>query len=124
MKFCTSIQCIDGRVVDPLREHIFGAHDYDHIDTVTAPGADALLAERGDAAAVSVLLDAVATSLAAHDSRMIFLSGHDDCAANPVDAIEHHAQISAAGDYLRASFPGVSVVLLFVDADGSIEEVG
>ena len=91
--FATSICCMDGRIQAPLREWIRGRYGVDYVDTIPEPGVDASIS-RGDVAA-SVRAKAE-ISASAHGSRVIVVSGHHDCAANPATEEEHAAMIRGA----------------------------
>ena len=80
-KFATSITCMDGRIQIPIIEWIKKNYDVDFVDTITEPGVDKKISE--DSVFKSIKTKAE-ISINAHKSSMIFVSGHYDCAGNPV----------------------------------------
>ena len=65
-----------------MREWIRSELGVDHVDTITEPGCDLALHEKDR----PDLRSKAEISVRAHGSRIIFVSGHHDCAANPADA--------------------------------------
>ncbi len=113
-KFGTVINCMDGRVQEPVARWLKGTYALDYVDTITEPGADRLMAE-GPAEQVAAILAKVKISVNAHGSRLVAVAGHADCAGNPVSAEEHHAHIRRALEVVRGWGLPVEVVGLWVD---------
>ena len=85
--FVTVIGCIDGRAARAIDEYVkseYGAY----ADMVTTAGMDKhfLTPESKDCAAVR---QDVLVSIEAHDSSVVFVTAHDECAGNPVERSEH-----------------------------------
>lgn len=94
--FATSVTCMDGRIQEPLRMWIterFGPH---HVDTVTQPGIDGILAGSTHLGDTGLARRMTAISVNAHNSRIVVVSGHHDCAGNPVDREQHIRDIKDA----------------------------
>jgi hypothetical protein len=121
-RFGTAINCIDGRVQEPVT---LWARDYfqlDYVDLVTEPGADAAIA-RGAAETIEAIRAKVRVSVEAHHSNVLILAGHHDCAANPVSKEAHLDDILRALQVIRLwNFPA-SLVGLWVDDARRIEVV-
>ena len=89
-RFATAINCIDGRVQEPVAAWLKTELGVDYVDMVTEPGPDAALSDADIAAAIR---RKVAISVAAHGSEVVAVVGHHDCAGNPVSPDEHRRQI-------------------------------
>jgi hypothetical protein len=122
--FATAVTCIDGRVHGPLVDWVKARFDAEFVDLLTQPGADLALCCEEDVD-VDHLRAHLAISVAAHHPGALVITGHADCAANPVSDDEHRAQVRRAvrraGRWAPAGLP---VIGAWVDADGRVEEVG
>ena len=94
-RFATSISCMDGRVQPVLSDWIRKNYPVDFVDTITAPGVDGRIAKEKD---LGPLIDMVGISVKVHKSRLIVVSGHYQCAGNPVSDEEHKAHIRSSVD--------------------------
>lgn len=98
-RFATSISCMDGRIQTVLNDWIRESHGVDYVDTITAPGVDARVAHNDD---LGKIIQMARISVEKHRSRLIVVSGHHDCAGNPVSEEEHKGHIRSAVDVIRA----------------------
>lgn len=81
-KFATCLNCIDGRVQLPVLKWIKTNYNIPFVDMITEPGIVNVLSNDKHPIFNSVL-EKVKISLNVHDSKIIFIVGHDDCAGNP-----------------------------------------
>lgn len=120
--FAAALTCIDGRVHEAIiawtRAHT-GAR---WVDLITEPGSDSVAA-RGDQADLDRLRRPLEISVRAHASTVLVVSGHAECAANPVDDDQHRADIAAAVGRLREMGTFEQVVGVLVGADGAVTPV-
>src|SRR3990167_8071356 len=93
--FGTAINCIDGRVQQPVADWVKRNYHVEYVDMVTEPGADKAVA-LGTPSVLSALKAKVDISRAAHHSTIVAIAGHHACAANPVSKEEHLSQIGKA----------------------------
>jgi hypothetical protein len=121
-RFGTAINCIDGRVQEPVTRWLKETYLLDYVDMVTEPGPDAALAS-GSAEAVEALRAKVAVSLTAHGSNVVAIAGHHDCAGNLVSREEHLEQIRRAMQAIRLWGFATTVAGLWVDEAWSVEVV-
>lgn len=121
-RFATSLSCIDGRVQGPLSEWIRRRSGAEYVDTVTEPGMDKALS--GGGAAAEALRKKANISVKAHGSRMIVVSGHADCAGNPVPDDEHVRQIAECVRVAESWGTGAEVLGAFVDSERKVVPVG
>lgn len=121
-RFATSLSCIDGRVQAPLSEWIRRMSGAEYVDTVTEPGMDRALS--GGGAAAESLRKKANISVRAHGSRLIVVSGHADCAGNPVSDEEHMRQVAECVRVAESWGTGAEVAGVFVDSERRVVPVG
>ncbi len=111
-KFATSITCMDGRIQIPLTNWIKENYSVDYVDTITEPGVDKKIAEDAD---LEYLKAKAAISINAHKSGLIVVSGHFDCAGNPVSDEQHISHIKKGMEVISSWNLGVKVIGVWVD---------
>jgi carbonic anhydrase len=121
-KFATAINCMDGRVQEPVIMWFKIKKGMDYVDTITEPGPIKALSE-GDAAVTESIRRRVLVSTEKHGSRIIAVVGHHDCAGNPVPKDEQLAQISLVIDLVKSWNTGAEVIGLYVNEMWNVEEV-
>jgi len=116
-KFCTAINCMDGRTQRPVIEYLekwFGAQ---YVDTITEPGPVRVLAEGKPVAQLDSIMARLRISLEKHGSVGIAVVAHHDCAGNPLPREQQLVQLRAAVAFLRTRCPNVPVIGLWVGED-------
>lgn len=118
-KFCTAVNCIDGRAQIPVIEYMKNRFGADYVDCITAPGANLVLSsgEAGD------ILRAVQISVEKHNSAAIAVAGHHDCAANPSPEDKQAVHTKKAVKAVKAAHPRAEVIGLWVDENWEVSEV-
>jgi carbonic anhydrase len=119
-KFATSVSCMDGRIQIPLINWIKENFSVDYVDTITEPGIDKLVADNTDPESIKIK---VGISINKHESELIVVSGHYDCAGNPVSNEEHITQIKKGIEVISSWNLGVKVVGVWVDDTWKINTV-
>ncbi len=114
-KFAACINCIDGRVQEPVIAFLKKWFNVDYIDLITEPGPDALLAEGKNKLIISSIKKRVKISVEKHNSKIVAIAGHYDCAANPVNKNQHIAQIKGAVERIESWDFGVSVFGIWIN---------
>lgn len=120
-RFAAALTCIDGRTVEPVLSWVRRSARVEHVDLITEPGLDGVLATGGED--VSSLLARVRVSCRAHGSRVLAVVGHHDCAGHPADEATHRRDISRGVVRVQRALPEMEVVGLWVGEDGSVERV-
>lgn len=117
--FATSLSCIDGRIQLPIHNFLRAKYRVHYIDTITEPGVNKILAEMGNIYTVNAIYQKVIASIEFHQSNLIAVAGHYDCAANPVSQDLHILQVLKSIDVLRKwGFPGnPQIIGLWVGAN-------
>jgi carbonic anhydrase len=119
-KFATSVSCMDGRIQIPLTIWIKENFSVDYVDTITEPGIDKQVADNTDLESIKTK---VGISINKHESELIIVSGHYDCAGNPVSNEEHITQIKKGIEVISSWNLGVKVVGVWVDDTWKINTV-
>jgi hypothetical protein len=120
MTFGTAIQCIDGRIQEPIIKFLKSRYNLTYIDTITEPGVCKILAERSSGQVILLIEKALDISVNLHKSRMIAVSGHHDCASNPSDENTQKKQVNECKEYLKAKYPGCEILGLWVDKNWKV----
>ncbi|MFC2082532.1 carbonic anhydrase [Candidatus Bipolaricaulota bacterium] len=123
MKYCTVINCMDGRVQRPVLEHLMDRFDVPYVDTITAPGPNSILSRQEDGNAVQSILKCLEVSVHKHDTVSIAVVGHYDCAGNPGDRDHQNDDTRGAVRFLRDTYPDTPIIGLYVNETGSVEEI-
>lgn len=111
-KFATSVSCMDGRIQIPLNAWIKENYSVDYVDTITEPGDDKTIADDSILESIKTKIN---ISINAHKSKLIVLSGHYDCAANPVSNDEHVEMIKKGVEIISSLNLGAKVIGVWVD---------
>jgi len=119
-KFGTSITCMDGRIQIPLMKWIKENHSVDYVDTITEPGVDKKVADANDLNSIRFKVD---ISINAHKSNLIVVSGHYDCAGNPVSDDEHISHIKKSVNVINSWNLGVPVIGVWIDGNWNVHPV-
>ncbi len=119
-KFATSVTCMDGRIQIPLANWIKENYSVDYVDTITEPGIDKKVSVSSDLESIKTK---VGISINAHKSGLIVVSGHYDCAGNPVSDDEHIAHIKKGVEVINSWNLGVKVIGAWVDGDWKVNPV-
>lgn len=115
MKFCTSIHCMDGRIQEPIIRYLKKNQNIAFIDTITEPGPCKILAENTDKTLIDTIYAKVDISITKHNSKLIAISGHHDCAGNPTDEKTQKKQIKQSMQHLTKRFTDIPIIGLWVD---------
>jgi len=121
-KFATSINCIDGRVQTPISNWIKRKYFVDYVDVITHPGSDKVMAEKNIDDIVAIKYK-VAISINVHNSKLVVVSGHHDCAANISSKDKHLIQIQKSINIVKSWRLPISVIGLWVNDQWEIEQV-
>ena len=123
MKFCTAINCMDGRVQVPVIRYLQDRFDAHYVDVVSEAGPNRILAENSNTAAVKSIERRVAISVQHHHSVGIAVVGHHDCAGNPSSAVEQRRHTAAAVLSIRRMFSHVPVIGLWVNDKWDVSDL-
>ncbi len=120
-EFVTCINCIDGRVQLPVINWILNNYDVKYVDMITSPGVNGVLADKNSN--VADIFDKLTFSNDGHSTNLIFIVGHHDCLANPVDDEIHNEQIIRSVERIKESYSASTVIGLWVDNEFNVQIV-
>jgi len=118
-KFGTLINCIDGRTQLPAISWIKENYSLDYVDNITEPGPDKLISE----GKIELLKSKIDISIKLHGSNLIVVSGHHNCAGNPISKEEHLSQIRKSIGVIRSLEMSVEVIGIWINDKWEIEPV-
>jgi len=121
-KFATAITCIDGRVQQPVADWMKLNMNVEYVDLVTEPGPDKVLSSE-TTYVVDEIIRKVSFSVRHHNSPVVALCGHHDCAANDADREGHIEQILEGVKVLQSYNLNVRLLGLWLNEWGSVELV-
>lgn len=119
-KFATSVSCMDGRIQLPLTKWIKEKYSIDYVDVITEPGIDKIVAESPNLESIK---SKILISVNAHKSAFVVVSGHHDCAGNPVSSEKHISQIKKGVEVISSWNLGITVVGVWVDENWQVNLV-
>ena len=121
--FATAINCMDGRVQIPVIEWLKRQYGVDYVDMITEPGPERLLAEGKDQTGIESIQKRLEISVTRHNSSLVAIVGHHDCARNPADKETQLEQILSAIETVESWNFEVEVIGLRVDENWEVCEV-
>jgi len=121
--FATAINCMDGRVQLPVIEWLKRQYRVDYVDMITEPGPERLLAEGKDQTVIESMHKKIEISITRHNSNLVAIAGHHDCAGNPADKETQLEQILTAIKTLKSWNFEVQVMGLWVNENWEVHEV-
>ena len=122
MIFATSINCIDGRIQLPISNWIKQKYSVDYVDVITHPGSDKIIGEK-NIEGISEIKTKTLVSINAHNSKLVVISGHHDCAGNPVSKEMHLIQIKKSINIIKSWNCPVTVIGVWINDQWEIEEI-
>jgi carbonic anhydrase len=121
-RFGTAINCMDGRVQEPVLKWMKARYGLDYVDMITEPGPIKLMTEE-DPLVIESIQRRVRISVEKHHSNVIAVAGHHDCAGNPVAREQQAQQIRKSIERLKTWNLNVTLVGLYVSDDWSVTVV-
>ena len=122
VKFATAITCIDGRVQQPISDWMKLNTNVDYVDLVTEPGPDKVLSS-GPSNLLEDIIRRARFSILHHQSPVVAVTGHHDCAANDASNEEHIEQILEGVRVVLAHRLNVRILGLWLNEWNSVELV-
>jgi hypothetical protein len=123
MSFCTAINCMDGRVQLPVIAYLKSRFNVDYVDMVTEPGPNRILGRADRPERQTTIFERIDISVEKHGSVGLAVAGHYDCAGNPVPRDTQRDDTLAAMRLLKNRYEDLPVIGLWVDEDGTVQEV-
>ena len=123
MRFCTAINCIDGRVQLPVIKFLQKRFNVEYIDSITEASPGLVLSEEKKTATIQAILEKLNISIERHNSVGIAVISHHDCAANPAPYSDQIIQIQKAVHFLRRHYDTIEIIGLCVDNNWQVHEI-
>jgi len=121
-KFVTAVNCMDGRVQEPVIRWMKRQFHADFVDMVTEPGPDRVMTA-GASWDVRAVRNRVEISVNAHHSDVVAVAAHHDCAGYPVSKEEHLSALRRCVDVMTSWHLPVRVLALWVSERWDVEVV-
>ncbi|MDT8898370.1 hypothetical protein QYE77_08835 [Thermanaerothrix sp. 4228-RoL] len=123
MSFCAAINCMDGRVQQPVIRFLQARFGVPFVDMITEPGPSLILADRSNAVKVQSILERLAISIHNHAAVGIAVVAHHDCAGNPAPREVQIAHLQEAVRFLKTHSEARPILALWVDETWSVTEI-
>jgi hypothetical protein len=123
MRFCTVINCMDGRTQLPVIGYLQKRFNVEYVDSITEAGPNLILAEKKPSVLVQAILERVRISVEKHESVGIAIVGHYDCAGNPSQYDEQVGHVGKSVKFLRSRYGSTRVIGLWVDSNWKVQEI-
>jgi len=121
--FATAINCMDGRIQLPVIEWLKKRSSVDYVDMITEAGPNKILSENRDNRLIESIKKRVEISVKKHNSKLIAIVGHYDCAGNPVEKDIQLKQILSAIQAVEYWNLNVQIIGLWVDEDWNVYQI-
>ena len=122
-EFVTTINCMDGRVQEPVIQWLKEKFNSKYVDTITEPGPNLILAQDEDTDRIESIKERVDISVNGHGSETIAIVGHYDCAGNLAEKEEQLEHIKASIAKVKDWDFGVKVIGLWVNQEWEVEPI-
>ena len=123
MRFCTVINCIDGRVQLPVISFLQKRFDVEYVDSITEAGPNLILSEQKNTVSIQSILERLRISIENHNSVGIAIAGHHDCSGNPAPKDDQIVHIQKAMQLLKQQYKSIETIGLWVDHNWKVHEV-
>jgi len=120
--FTTAINCMDGRVQIPVIEWMKQKFNAQFVDMITEPGPDKILSKE-TSELVNSIRNRVLISVEKHGSKVIAITGHADCAGNPVSKEIHLENIINSIQTIQSWGLPITIIGLWINENYEVEEV-
>ncbi len=123
MRFCSVINCMDGRVQLPVIRYMQKKYDVAYVDVITEPGPNLILSQGKNRRLIESIFERLTISVENHHSTGISIVGHHDCAGNPASKADQVMHNRLAAKLLAQRFKSIEITGLWVDENWHVTEV-
>jgi hypothetical protein len=120
-RFATSISCMDGMIQTPILDFLMKNYRVRYVDIITEPGPIKYLNGNVNHAVVETIKKRLKISVVAHRSKVIAVSGHFDCAGNPVDRKRQLKQIEGSVRLIKTWGYKIKIIKLWIDENWKVK---
>ena len=123
MRFCSVINCIDGRVQLPVIRYLQKRFNVDYVDSITEAGPNLILTEAKNTSSTQAIFERLKISVENHHSVGVAIVGHHDCAGNPAPKNDQIVHLQKAIQSIRQQYENIEVIGLWVDKNWEVHEI-
>jgi hypothetical protein len=115
---------MDGRIQEKISIYLKKKYNAKYVDSITEPGPCYALSDRSDETVVASLLRKVKLSIEKHGSKVIAVSGHYDCAGNPVSKKAQEQHIKDSLKFLKSIYKDrdIEIIGFYINDNWEVEE--
>lgn len=118
--FFTSVGCMDGRSECAVAKWGRGKFNVEYADAITEAGMVGLFSDKPRKSLLSSLEKKILISIEKHHSENVVVSGHQECAGNPVSDTQHKKDVLKAAKVIGKLVSNKAKVLsVFVKRGGN-----
>ncbi len=121
--FACAVNCMDGRVQEPVIRYLKENFEIDYVDMITEAGPDKILSEEPDGFKVNSIKQRLDVSVNKHGSKIILMAGHADCAGNPVDKETHVVQTLNSAARIKKWYPEAEIIPVWITENWEVEPI-
>jgi len=114
---------MDGRVQLPVIEYLQKRFNAEHVDMITEPGPNLILAAREKTKLVESILARLKISVEKHHSTAVAIVAHHDCAGNPTTKGQQILHLQDALIFIKQQYSQIEVIGLWVDENLQANEI-
>ena len=122
MSFYTAINCMDGRIQEPVANYIKKKYSVLFVDMITGAGPVKILSNK-ETENLESIISCIDISLKKHKSKGIAIVAHCDCAGSPIPDEEQKKLLQKAVASLMKKYINVPVCGLWVDENRKVEKI-
>ncbi|MFO8049334.1 MAG: carbonic anhydrase [Desulfosudaceae bacterium] len=122
-RFAAAINCMDGRIQLPVIKYLQENYGVKYVDIITEPGPIKYLEKETSDAVVETIKERLQISVEKHGSKIVAISGHHDCAGNPVDKEKQIKQIHGSVKTVESWGYNVKIIKLWINEKWEIEDL-
>ena len=122
-RFCTAVNCIDGRVQVPVISYLKKRFNVEYVDIISEPGPNLILGELTNYNAMESIFEKINISVKYHHSAGIAVVGHHDCIGNPGDKDAQIKNIHDSLKRIRSRYKDIPIIGLWVNENWQVSEV-
>lgn len=122
MRFCTAVNCMDGRVQLPVINYLKTYFNAKYVDCITEPGPVHMFNRISDLMALNSIFRRVDISVNQHGSQGLAVCAHADCAGNPIDDDKQREQLNKTVIFLKEYYPHIEVIGLWIDEHWHVQQ--
>lgn len=120
--FVTVINCMDGRVQEPVIKWMKKTYQADFVDMITEAGPNKILLY-GPEETIVAIHQKVKISYEKHGSKVLAIAGHYDCAGYPVSREKKIGKIKHSVEMVKTWGFDMEIVGLYINENWEVEVV-